>query len=115
MTDFIYRNARTTQISFPLGGIGAGAIGLAGNGRLIDWEIFNRWGEFELTPERAEVRLLYGRLDLNMLTLPLTGEQAVTMVETDGAAVPYAVAAEKLLFGDGVRLLEGSSLSVMFV
>ena len=31
-----------TQVSFPLGGIGAGCIGLAGNGRLIDWEIFNQ-------------------------------------------------------------------------
>lgn len=29
------------RVSFPLGGIGAGSIGLAGNGRLIDWEIFN--------------------------------------------------------------------------
>lgn len=27
---------------FPLGGIGTGSIGLAGNGELIDWEIFNR-------------------------------------------------------------------------
>ena len=39
---FLYRGAKTSQISFPLGGIGSGSIGLAGNGRLIDWEIFNR-------------------------------------------------------------------------
>lgn len=38
----IYRNENTTEISFPLGGIGAGSIGLAGNGRLVDWEINNR-------------------------------------------------------------------------
>ncbi|MFB3879610.1 MAG: GH116 family glycosyl-hydrolase [Armatimonadota bacterium] len=37
-----YTGARTSQISFPLGGIGTGSIGLAGNGRLVDWEIFNR-------------------------------------------------------------------------
>lgn len=30
------------EISFPLGGIGTGSVGLAGNGRLIDREIFNR-------------------------------------------------------------------------
>ena len=39
---FLYRGRRTNAISFPLGGIGTGCIGLAGNGRLIDWEIFNR-------------------------------------------------------------------------
>ena len=42
MDSFVYRGAKTSQISFPLGGIGTGCIGLAGNGRLIDWEIFNR-------------------------------------------------------------------------
>lgn len=37
-----YRGNYTKEISFPLGGIGTGSIGLGGNGRLIDWEIFNR-------------------------------------------------------------------------
>jgi non-lysosomal glucosylceramidase len=39
---FVYQGSRTREISFPLGGVGTGSIGLAGNGRLIDWEIFNR-------------------------------------------------------------------------
>jgi len=39
---FLYRGDKTREISFPLGGIGTGCIGLAGNGRLLDWEIFNR-------------------------------------------------------------------------
>ncbi len=38
----IYTGAKTKNISFPLGGIGTGCIGLAGNGELNDWEIFNR-------------------------------------------------------------------------
>ena len=42
MEAFVYKGTKTNQISFPLGGIGSGCIGLAGNGRLIDWEIFNR-------------------------------------------------------------------------
>ena len=29
-------------VSFPVGGIGAGCIGLAGNGDLSEWEVFNR-------------------------------------------------------------------------
>jgi non-lysosomal glucosylceramidase len=37
-----YQGKKTREISFPLGGIGSGCIGLAGNGGLIDWEIFNR-------------------------------------------------------------------------
>lgn len=37
-----YTSRKLSEISFPLGGIGTGCIGLAGNGRLIDWEIFNR-------------------------------------------------------------------------
>ncbi len=42
MTELVYKGSKTKEISFPLGGIGTGCIGLAGNGRLIDWEIFNR-------------------------------------------------------------------------
>ncbi|MDR2524947.1 MAG: hypothetical protein LBC83_01955 [Oscillospiraceae bacterium] len=39
---FHYDTAHQSEISFPLGGIGTGCIGLAGNGRLVDWEIYNR-------------------------------------------------------------------------
>ena len=37
-----YSGRKSAAISFPLGGIGSGCVGLAGNGGLIDWEIFNR-------------------------------------------------------------------------
>ena len=39
---FRYRGSAAGAASFPLGGIGTGCIGLAANGRLVDWEIFNR-------------------------------------------------------------------------
>ncbi len=42
MRPFTYKGDKLRQISFPLGGMGTGCIGLAGDGRLIDWEIFNR-------------------------------------------------------------------------
>ena len=40
--DGIYSGESARKISFPLGGIGSGCVGLAGNGALIDWEIFGR-------------------------------------------------------------------------
>ena len=38
----IYRKNKLKEIIFPLGGIGTGSVGLAGNGEFVDWEIFNR-------------------------------------------------------------------------
>lgn len=37
-----YTGESLKQVAFPLGGIGAGCISLAGRGALVDWEIFNR-------------------------------------------------------------------------
>lgn len=71
---FTYTGARTNEISFPLGGIGTGCIGLAGNGRLVDWEIFNRpskgstngFSHFAIKAERdrkvVDARVLHGDL-----------------------------------------------------
>lgn len=42
VTEKIYTGQKTKEISFPLGGIGSGCIGLSGSGRLVDWEIFNK-------------------------------------------------------------------------
>ncbi len=75
MDEFLYTGANTGQISFPLGGLGTGCIGLAGNGRLIDWEIFNRpnkgstngFSHFAIkaesvTGELVDARVLHGDL-----------------------------------------------------
>ena len=37
-----YEGEFRQEISFPVGGIGTGCLGLDGYGRLVDWEIFNR-------------------------------------------------------------------------
>jgi uncharacterized protein (DUF608 family) len=42
MSRFTFTGEKRNQISFPLGGIGTGSVGLSGTGRLVDWEIFNR-------------------------------------------------------------------------
>ena len=41
-TYFNYSDDRCAEAIFPLGGIGAGAIGIGADGRLRNWEIFNR-------------------------------------------------------------------------
>ena len=38
----IFRGHQLQMISFPLGGVAAGSLGLGGRGQLRDWEIFNR-------------------------------------------------------------------------
>lgn len=76
-----YKGAKTREISFPLGGIGSGSIGLAGNGRLIDWEIFNRpnkksfngFSHFAVKAEQ-EGRLLDARVLNGDLQAPYIGE-----------------------------------------
>src|ERR1035441_1869333 len=37
-----FRGSQLKMISFPLGGVAAGSLGLGGRGQLIDWEMFNR-------------------------------------------------------------------------
>lgn len=81
MKRFIYKGRKTREISFPLGGIGTGCIGLAGNGRLIDWEIFNRpnkgsfngFSHFAIKAERSG-QVLDARVLNGDLQPPYTGE-----------------------------------------
>ncbi len=73
----IYEGEYTSQISFPLGGIGSGSIGLGGNGMLVDWEIFNRPAKGSLngrthmavkakTKQGVKTRVLSGDLTQNL-------------------------------------------------
>jgi non-lysosomal glucosylceramidase len=67
---FTYVGPYTRQISFPLGGIGTGCLGLAGDGRLVDWEIANRpnkgslngFSHFAIKAESLDGRLLDARV-----------------------------------------------------
>lgn len=81
MPRVLYRGNQTKEISFPLGGIGTGCIGLAGNGRLIDWEIFNKpnkgstngFSHLAIRAERGG-RVLDARVLNNDLLPPYTGQ-----------------------------------------
>ncbi len=80
---FVYRGAAAREISFPLGGLGTGSIGLAGNGALIDWEIYNRPNKgsrngpshFAIRAER-EGRVVAARVLHGDLAAPHSGDLA---------------------------------------
>ncbi len=83
MSRFNFAGSKTNEIAFPLGGIGAGCISLAGNGRLIDWEIFNRpakgtWNGLSHFAVRAEQdgKVLDARILNGDLHPPYVGELA---------------------------------------
>lgn len=46
----VYTGEQLRELIFPLGGIGTGSIGLAGNGALVDWEIYNRPNKGSINP-----------------------------------------------------------------
>ncbi len=79
---FIYKGNKLKEISFPLGGIGTGCIGLAGNGSLIDWEIFNRpnkgsingFSHFAVKAETEEGNVIDARVLNGDLYPPYTGK-----------------------------------------
>ena len=65
-----YTKKHLEAISFPIGGIGTGSIGLAGNGHLMDWEIFNTPDKGSLNgATHIAVRAEYpdGRVDVKVL------------------------------------------------
>lgn len=72
-----YIGEYTKEISFPLGGIGSGSVGLGGDGRFVDWEIFNKPSKGSLngmahfavkaiTKDRVITKMLHGDLLNNL-------------------------------------------------
>lgn len=72
---FIYHGEGRRNINFPVGGIGAGCIGISASGRLTDWEIFNKpskgtfngLSHFAIKAEKngkvVDARMLHGPYD----------------------------------------------------
>ena len=73
-----YAGRQLSQISFPLGGIGTGSVGLTGTGGLCDWEIFNRPNVGGVLPNTFP--LLYAKEK---------GEEAVCRVARGPALPPF--------------------------
>ena len=83
---FHYEKNLAKNICFPLGGIGAGCIGLSGTGRLSRWEIKNRpdklgvngFSHFAIKAERGgkvlDARILHGPFQGDLHGDPVAGE-----------------------------------------
>lgn len=81
----IYKNKKTKNIAFPLGGIGTGCISLMGNGELNDWEIFNKpnkntkngYSHFAIKAiygDKILARVLQGDTNESLMGIPTANE-----------------------------------------
>ncbi len=96
-----YKGEYTNEISFPLGGIGTGSIGLGGNGRLIDWEIYNRPNKAsdngythiavkaEKDGELLDARVLSGDVNAGLSGLVGRGSFGMGLPNTSMAGFPH--------------------------
>ena len=92
---FTYRGNNTSEISFPLGGLGTGCIGLAGNGRLLNWEIFNKpnkgstngFSHFAIKVEAGD-RVLDARVLNSDLPPPYSGQLGAPAYQSFGWGPP---------------------------
>ncbi len=95
ITKFQYRGNKLKEISFPLGGIGTGCIGLAGNGRLIDWEIYNKpnkgsyngYSHFAIRAEE-DGKVIDARVLNGDFPPPYTGSFSLSQYSNFGFGVP---------------------------
>ncbi|MDO6729264.1 GH116 family glycosyl-hydrolase [Marinovum sp. 2_MG-2023] len=95
MTDFSFSGDTARHVNFPLGGIGTGSIGLGADGRLSDWEIFNKPNKgglngithFALRAEQGgevlDTRILHGPYQG-----PLAGDHTTSSFGSYGFGVP---------------------------
>ncbi len=85
-----YKKQYTKEISFPIGGIGTGSIGFGGNGRLHDWEIFNRPAKGSLNGySHFAVRVFHpnGEVDARVR---LSAHNPFIPMDEDASSIPTA-------------------------
>ncbi|MBI3986584.1 MAG: hypothetical protein HY343_06675 [Lentisphaerae bacterium] len=133
MQSYVYKNDALARISFPLGGLGTGCIGLAGNGRLIDWEMVKKtvgfhpvrmtggrfrsfwslasgWGTIELGPGSAVLTVLNGRLELSSLSLDMGPTPRRLSATLAGRRVPCRETEGQMIFTKPITIREGLPL-----
>ncbi len=76
------------------------------------WSLDSGWGEVEITPGGAELRVLYGKLDLRSLALPIDGDRVVSTVRLGSESVTFAQEEDVLHLSEFITIPAGAMLSV---
>ncbi len=75
----IYENEYLSEISFPIGGIGTGSIGITGSGKFYDWEIFNKPAKGSI-PFKSHIAVRAKYPDGRMVVKMLNGDEERALV-----------------------------------
>ena len=76
------------------------------------WSLDSGWGEFEMEPGSAEVRLLEGTLKLNALDLPFAARKKVKAAAVGGKRIGFTQDGGTVRFERAARIGKGRALKV---
>ena len=76
------------------------------------WSLDSGWGEFEMGPGTAEVRVLYGSLELDSLHLPFLAGQTVREVRVDDRNLKFTQEDDLVRFTGSASIGQDSILAV---
>ena len=92
-------------------------IGFAPICPFVDFSVFwclgTGWGRFELTPDSMKLRVLYGRITLTELGIPLKGGRTVSTVTLDGREVVFHSCGESISFTNDITIGLDSCLTIL--
>ena len=78
------------------------------------WSLDSAWGEFEMTSNACELRVLYGELKLQTLVLPTGGVKQITRVVHNKTGVDFNMVDNTLEFADTIQIEAGTTLQVQY-
>ena len=76
------------------------------------WSLESGWGEFEMKPGSAEVRLLQGGLKLKALDLPFAAKKKIKSVKLAGKSVAFEQDGGTIRFKRAANIKQGQALKV---
>jgi hypothetical protein len=77
------------------------------------WSLRSAWGEYEMMPGCAVLRVLYGTLPVRVLDLPWTADRQVQAVALDGVPIVFVQEGGEIHLNSEVCVQAGQSLEVI--